>query len=531
MKEKKENGKNNLPDIERPEIKAYSTARAAVKKVRYASFSVVSIAVALAAVVLLNVLLFVAAEKTDLKLDLSENKVFTLSQQTLAFLEEFSSLGQEAEIIILGSEADFRSRANAANAVSAYTYIVETADNYAKACSQIKVSYVDPRYNPAYFRQRGITLSSAEDSSTIMVLYSPVTRRYRLVDSTVFSDMEYVGLERRMTGGLVYATRENIQTIGILSGHGEMTLNHFQLLMEDNGYQVKYLTLADFSAVPEEYQLLVIARPVRQYSSGDIEKIDSFLYHNGAYGKHLMVFGDLDMYENPLLETYLSDEWGLSFGKNAVFDNEKNVYTLPNVYYPFLKLNYAESTIAGNLSSGGYSQYVQLGKTRPVVRVFETRDEYATFPLVVSSDSSFSRFIANTSVSVSDFSDIRKSDTDTGGPFEIMAASQRVRYEGLTQFSSTVIAAGSSSFVEDYFVSNVDGFTESSAEYILRTVKYLVAASETIDADIVPAKLIGDSLNFENNYQVVGVVAGILIVIPAIFILWGCLVYRRRKRL
>ena len=119
MKEKKENGKNNLPDIERPEIKAYSTARAAVKKVRYASFSVVSIAVALAAVVLLNVLLFVAAEKTDLKLDLSENKVFTLSQQTLAFLEEFSSLGQEAEIIILGSEADFRSRANAENAVSA----------------------------------------------------------------------------------------------------------------------------------------------------------------------------------------------------------------------------------------------------------------------------------------------------------------------------------------------------------------------------------------------------------------------------
>lgn len=529
---KKEKRTQNLPDIERPEIQSYSKARAAAKKIKYASFSAVSAVIAIAVAVALNVVLFFAAERFDLKADLSEEKVFTLSEQTESFLAEFSQTGKAAEIIILGDEADFRSRASAGTSVSAYTYIVQTADNYAKACASVSVRYVDPRYNPAFFRDRGITLSSSsENSSPIMVLFSPDTRRYRLVDSSVFDNMEYVGLERRMTGGLVFVTRENIQTVGVLSGHGEMVLSHFQLLLEDNGYQVKYLTLSEFDKVPDSYSLLVIANPVRQYSSGDIEKIDAFLYNGGLFGKHLMVFGDLDMYENPQLETYLKDEWGLSFGKEAIFDAGKNIYTLTNVYYPFLRLDYNESDISGYLASGGYSQYVRLGKARPVVREFESRDEYTTFPLVSSSSTSFSRYIADTSISVNDLAAFKKQPSDTEGPFTVMAASQRSRYEQTTRFSSSVLMAGSSSFVEDYFVSNVDGFTESSADYILRAVKSMVASSETIDTDILPAKLIGDSLNFENNTQVAFVVAVILGVVPGVFLVAGILVFRRRRRL
>ena len=508
------------------------------RKLKYGSFATGITIIFIAVVILINIIVNFAAQRFVLKLDFTEEQVFTLGEETITFLD---TLDKKAEIIILGEEKTYRKEVtttvstsdtstSGSKAISPFRFIVETTDNYKRQNNNIDIYYVDPRYNPNFFKERGINLDDGTDKNTVIVIYSPDTRRYRFIKDTIFEDMQYVGLERRVTAGILFATRENIQTIAVVTGHGEVKVPYFQILMEDNGYEVKYITLQEFETIPDYVEMLIINNPTREFSVDDINKIDAFLQNNEKLGNHMMVFGDLDMYHNEHLESYLSNEWGMEYGEENIFD-PKNSYTLTSVMYPFVKLNYAEDALSGDLAKGGYYQYVQLGKARQVKKLFDTKDNLSLFPLVDSFDTSFGRFTANTNVSPSDLKDIKKTDEDIAGPFNVVVLARRVRYEGMTEFASTVIMSGSTSFVNDYFLSNVDGMMQATSEYMLKLTKYLVSASESIDTEILPKSLISEALNFTDNYQVILVFLGLVLGIPAIFGLIGFFVWRRRRYL
>ena len=297
--------------------------------------------------------------------------------------------------------------------------------------------------------------------------------------------------------------------------------------MNDNGFDVKYINLSEFDAIPDFVNILLIVNPTRTYSSADIEKIDAFLSNGELLGKHLMIFSDLDAGANPLLEEYLR-EWGLEFGSEAVFD-PKNSYAISNAYEPFLKLTYEKDALFTTLLEGNYYLEVRLGKAREVKSLFSSEDGVDTYSLVKTFDTAFSRYIANTNVSASEYQNIKKTEEDTAGPFSIMTLAAKSRYEGTTRISSNVIACGSSSFMDDYYLSNVDGSKQTTSESMVELVKYLVAATEDIDTTILPKSLLSDYLSFTTTYQVVLVFLGLTFGVPAIFAVVGIIVYRRRR--
>jgi hypothetical protein len=522
-------------DINNDKIKSNKKKKFNFKNFKYGTLATVITIIFIAVVILINVIVKFAAERFVLRLDFTDEQVFTLGEDTTSFLD---TLDKKAEIIILGDEKEYRSQVSATDPttnkkiISAQRFIVETTDNYKRQNKNIDIYYIDPRYNPSFFKERGINLNDGTDETTVVVIYSPDTKRYRFIKSTIFQDLQYVGLERRITAGLLFATRENIQTIAVVTGHGEEEVPYFQILMEDNGYDVKYITLQDFEAVPDKVQMLVINNPKREYSVEDIDKIDAFLQNDEKLGKHIMVFGDLDMYRNEHLESYLSNEWGMEYGKENIFDsNTKNIITLTSVMYPLIRVNYSEDKLSADLSKGKYYPYVQLGKARPVKKLFDTKDNLSLYSLIESFDSSFGKITAATNISATDINNIKKADGDAVGPFNIAVLARRVRYEGTTEFASSVIMCGSTSFVNDYFLSNVDGMNQATPEYMVKLTKYLVAASESIDNEILPKSLIPDSLNFTDNSQVTFIFLGLALGVPAIFGLAGFLVWRRRRYL
>ena len=504
-------------------------------KIKFGSLATISTVIFLAVVIAFNIAINLAAQRFNMKIDLTAENVFTLDKETLDFLDEMKG---EAEIIILGNEYDYREAASSlsdtyyrSGAIAPEVYVVKTLDNYTRNSDKITIHYVDPRYNPNFFKERGITLDDGTDTAKniFCVVYSPETRRYRFVKDTIFQDLQYVGFERRVTAGLLYVTVENIQTIAIVKGHGEANLPYFQEIMKDNGFDVKYITIQEFDEIPDFVSILVINDPLRDYSVDDINKIDAWLSNNELLGRHLMVFTDVDMVYNKYLEEYL-EEWGIVLGEESIFDTQ-NSYTFTNAVYPILKVKYSDvsATLAEDLAKGGYNQYIQLGNARAVSAVFESKDSYHTYPIITTYDTAFSRKTANTVLQPTDWKGITKNEDDTVGPFAVSYLSRKVRYEGMTEFSSSVYVCGSTSFVDDYFMSNIDGQNQQTAEYMIKLCKYLVASKQSYDTGILPTQLIFSTLSFETTGQVVATFLGIVIGIPAILIVVGIVVWRRRK--
>lgn len=501
------------------------------RKLKYGSLTTISTVFVLAVIILINIGAGLAGERFDLTLDLTAEKVFTLDKETIEYLRELES---PVELIIVGEEQKYSSAVSENNAISPERYVYETLNNYKRENSNITVYYVDPRYNPYFYKERGITLDDGTDTSDniFLVVYSPETKRYRYVKDTIFDDLQYVGLERRVTAGILYTTKKDIQTIAFVKGHGEATYAYFQETLKDNGFDVKYITIQDFDTLEGyDISILVICNPTRDYSIDDINKIDEWLSNDEKLGKHLMVFADLDMSTNKYLEDYLA-EWGLSLGTDSIFDSS-NSYTFTNAVYPLLKVKYGEDTaaIAEELATGSYYQFIQLGKARAVYAAFEDKDDISTYPMIITFDTAFSRYTASTNLSSSDWKNIKKTDGDTVGPFNLSILSQKTRYDGTTPYKSNVYLCGSTSFVDDYFMSNIDGNNQQTAQYMIKLVKYLVSASEGVDTDILPTQLIYDSLNFTDTTQVAVVFLGLVFGIPAVFGIIGAIVWRRRKYL
>ena len=510
-------------------VSAAKVPRINKNRIKFGSLSTLFTIIFIAVVIAINVFVSLAAQRFNLKIDLTSEKVFTLDQETKDLLAELKS---PVEVIILGDETTYRSATSTSGAIAPTRYVVETVDNYVRESEYVSVHFVDPRYNPNFFKSRNITLDDGTDTADniFLVVYSPETQRYRFIKDTIFENLMYVGLERRLTAGMLYTTVEDIQTVAIIKGHGEGTLPYFQETLKDNGFDVKYITIQDFDEIPDFVSVLVVNNPTRNYSDDDINKIDAWLSNNEDLGHHLMVFTDLNMPKNPKLEEYLV-EWGLSLGTENIFDYS-NSYAFTNASYPLLKVKYADDakTLAEDLAREGYYQFVQLGAARAVNRIFDSKDSRKTYGVIDTFPTAFSRYTASTKLSPNDWKNFTyDEENDTVGPFYLSAISRQTRYEGMTEFSSSVYLCGSTSFVDDYFVSNIDGNNQQTAEFMIKLCKFLVASKKSYDTDILPAQLIFDTLAFETTTQVIITVLGIVLVLPLIFSIIGIIVWRKRK--
>ncbi len=501
-------------------------------KFRYGAAATVFTAVFVALMIGLNVLVGLASDRFNLQWDLTEKQIFTVSDETVEYLQK---LEYDVEFIVLGDEANWRSYSTSASSgssglgVSVHKYIVETLDRYAEESEHVKLHYVDYNYNPEFFKERNnLPVTDDLGDDPVLIIYSPDTGRYRFIRNSLFSDSQYLALENRLNTGIRYTTNPDMKKIAVLSGHSERNLAYFKAVMEDDGYMVNTLELTTVEKIPDDYQLIVICNPTRQYSASDIAKIDAFLSNNELEGKSMMVFADLDYCNSDTeLRGYLT-EWGISLQDECIYDPERST-TLTGANATFrVKYSDEASAMTGTLASGNFDLNLQLGKTRALKKLFEEQNDVSVYSLLQSSETSFSRFQV---ASRNDFSGIKKQEGDTSGPFDVGLLALRKRYDGLNTFASSVAVFGSTSLVDDYFISNVDSENQATQEYMAQLVHFMAAQSETLTSHIPTVSLLTDTLKFENDGQITAVWVVSAVVIPLCFLACGLLIWRRRKHL
>ncbi len=503
-------------------------------KVRYGASATVFTLVFIALMVGLNVLVGLAAERWDLQADLTKEKLFTVSKETEDYL---ATVKYDVEFIVLGDEGEWRNYSSSTTSganVSTHKYVVETLDRYAELSSHVKVYYVDYNYHPEFFKERNnlpvtdhLTAEDGTEDSPVIIIYSPDTGRYRYIRESLFGDTQYIAFENRLNTGIRYTTNPDMKKVGIITGHSEMELVYFKEVMEDDGFQVVKVDLRN-DDIPADCQLIVIANPTRQYSAGDITKIDRFLSNNEKEGKSMMVFADLDYSSTDTeLKNYLK-EWGVELQDECIYDPAHS--NTIGVSVPTFRVNYSDeaSSMTGTLSEGNFDLNFELGKARAVKKLFTDQNGVYVYSLLQTSDSSFSRV---QTASKNDLSKVEKQEGDTAGPFDVGTLSLRIRNDGLDSFATSVAVFGSTSLVNDYFISNVDSENQATQEYMAHLVNFMTAQSEDVFVHIPTVSLITDTLAFKTTGQITGVFVVCCVAVPVVFLASGLLIWRRRKHL
>ncbi len=273
------------------EVRKALTGRSA----RYGSNAVVLSVAVLGILFFLNVL----GIKYHKRFDLTENKQYTLSQETIQILK---NLKEPVEIIGFFSQDDSR-RGNIKGLLDEYVY---------HSHGKVTYRFVDPDTNPALARKYKITTYG------ILVFVRGDK-----------SQQSYAMDEQDITSGILKVSRDKPLVVYFTTGHQERGPEEYNQkgystiarLLEKDNYETKTLNLATVTdTLPSDMAALVVASPQKPFAPKEEERLRDYLNHGGK----LMIMVDPKT-PVPISDT-LKNDWGITFGNDVVIDPSSSFF-------------------------------------------------------------------------------------------------------------------------------------------------------------------------------------------------------------
>lgn len=432
-------------------------------------------AMALVLTILLNIFGALLTERFGLTADLTQNKLYQLSGETVEYLQ---TLKQPVSIQMLAREEIFAG-------VSAYNAQAnEILHKFAQNGKNVTLSYVDfvkdptfaSRYPSLTMKQGDVLVSSGEKYRLVkteeLFNYSTTAANQLVIASSK--------AEQSLLTAVLNVTSEEKVTVAVIGGHAEYEMPAFQTLLTNNNYALSNVNLLTGTLAPETKIALLIA-PKTDLSAEEIDKLDAFLANDGQYGKTLLYCADAEQGRLPNMEAFLK-EWGVSVDDGAVFETDENrVYN----YHPFYAVaDYVDEGFAAKLKASSSPFLMPLAK--PLTVVFQHRDNYAVRVLL--------QYGKSAGVRPSDAPDsfIAADATRTGPIPALVQASIDIldSQTGAVKQSSRILISGSAGMLDTYSVENP---SLTNAEYLLAALAHY---SERTDIIQVRSKSItGAGLN------------------------------------
>ncbi len=265
-------------------------------------------ALASAAFIGIMVLLNILATRHAQRWDLTAEKRFSLSPQTLQILQ---SLPEPVEALAFFSQNFQFARQDAEDLLDQYRHYSNGKFSY---------RFIDPVAQASLARQWGIT----QDGTILFVMKD---RRQQV---TLYNEQEF-------TSALVKLIRTTQPKVYFLTGHGERDINEegdngyaqVRRALEREGYQVEPLNLAVTSTVPADAAVIVLAGPTRPLLDQEVEALKRYLNAGGrmliALDPSLQISGEgVTGSVNRVLE-----DWGIAFREDVIIDPVSSVFTDP----------------------------------------------------------------------------------------------------------------------------------------------------------------------------------------------------------
>ncbi|HKM31982.1 MAG TPA: Gldg family protein, partial [Oscillospiraceae bacterium] len=184
------------------------------RKFKYGSVATIMTVIFIAAVVVFNIVAIMLVDRLPVKVDLTDNQIFDISDETEEFLDDIT---EKITIVITAEEAKFTA------STGVYTqHLNEIIKNFAIHGKDISVKYVDLLQNPDFVADYEGTISEGQ-----IIVES--AKRYRVMAISEMFNITYNNYgqmqsidsskaEQELVSALMYVTDQSPETVQILGG-------------------------------------------------------------------------------------------------------------------------------------------------------------------------------------------------------------------------------------------------------------------------------------------------------------------------
>lgn len=467
------------------------------KTLKNGSYSMVYTVILIAVIVVINLIVAEIPTKYT-QIDVSTQKLYTISDKTKEFLDELNQDVTIYHIVQNGNEDDV---------------VEKLLKRYEETSDHIKVEKKDPVLYPNFTSQ--YTDEDVQDNSLIVVngSKSKVVDYYNLYEtqydyySGSSSTTGFDG-EGQIDSAISYVTSDNLPIVYTLKGHGELELNSsITESLEKANYQIQSLNLLTEENVPEDAGCLMITSPQADLSEEEADKVISYLENGGK----AVIFTDYTSEEIPNLKKVL-ENYGVTPDNGVVMEGDTKHYIMQIPYYLVPEINSTEITadlIADN-------RYVLM----PVAQSIRIMDSYRdTLDIEAVLSTSEKAYIKT---NVENMQTFEKVSGDQEGKFNLgVCVTEDISDDKQTQ----LVYYGSSSLLDSTTNQQVSG---GNTELLLDTLGWMCEN----DVPVISV----DSKSLETSYLTISeydsgywsaMTCG---VIPVIFLIIGGVIWFKRRK-
>ncbi|MDE7423161.1 MAG: GldG family protein [Lachnospiraceae bacterium] len=497
---------NNL----QPKKEKSSLVRFSGNRFRNGSFSATMILIAIAIVVVLNLIVSKVPSKYR-ELDMSGNKLYTLDDQSEELLKR---LDMDVTIYFLGNKS----------IEDRYPELSRLLGNYEDGSDKIKIVRKDPELYPNFGTKYEAT------SSTVLIVESE--KRTKLIDGTDLYTLtnqeavyyygeaekyEFNG-ENLIANAVNYVTTDSVPKLYTLTGHGETEFDDtLQEYIKNSNITLEELSLATGGGVPEDASCIAIIAPKSDLNDTETKAVSKYLEAGG----NAMIFGSETNKELPNFNSLL-EQYGVTMEEGIVYEGDANYAMTDSPTYIVPKVETHDANSIVNENNG----YILMTDAKSIAETENHKDNISVTTLFSTTESSYRKENAADSKSVG------KEKGDAEGPFALgVAITVTEGTEGETEEETESTAEPKTKLV-------VYGSTSLISQNIYMQFSYNVAEvlsslgwmCDTEDSIAIAGKSISSEALTLTEGDVNKWMSVYLIMIPAITIAAGIFVTIRRNR-
>ena len=467
------------------------------RQVKYGGYATLITLAVIVGLILLNLL---AGQLKTLQVDLTESKLFSLSEQTIQVLDQVNT-----PVVFYGLWRPGMENQN----------VMPVINLYLSKNRNIRLDVIDPEKNPGFVmrydkERKGIPWGSliVEGDKGFKII-SPQD----MYDFTQMqqggSSVTGIAAERRITSALLYVGTGTTPIVYETTGHDEIPLSNLGLVdtVERENYALNSVNLL-VSPVPSNAAGLVINYPRRDISSGEAEKLLDYLESGGR----LLIMADYIARDLGNLNTVLAS-YGVKLDYGIVHEADPNYYTMdPRLSIPDM----ADHDITKPLADKSRTPVV-LPMPLSISTLDTKKRTTEVTPLMTTSPKAFLR------TNLDETSTTRVS-SDIPGPLTLGVAIKEPSWIQNNEPQARIVIIGSGSILPFYAQYGMEG----NRDLFMNSFAWMQDRPETISVRSKSLFLLPLRLNM---VQIIIFGALFIFIIPVAFFVSGLVTWLRRRHL
>ena len=487
------------------------------RKLKYGSLSTAITIVFIAIVVIVNLIISSLSDKYSLKLDLTDNKIFEISQDTIDYI---SKIDKDVDIEVMADEYLFEVSG------THYKQVAEVIKKYAQYSDHINVEFVDMDKNPNKVSKYKEMYTGTISKGSIVI--NSGNKIKVLNSSDLFNvDNGYVAsskAESAITSGVMYVTDANPVKVAMISGDisetAQYAIQNLLSQLSSNGYEIAECDVL-MDTLDDDIDTLIIPAPLNDYTPAMIEKVSDFLQNDGKLGKSAIYIGDFNQNATPNLCEFLK-EWGIEIDNSGVVMEQDDKMKQPVLIYAMG--SYYNASLA-QIVDEDFQDAVTDSKL-PIVVPFAR-------PLTLAFESSNNRetkIILSTPATSAIYPDDVPEDFDISKQPQsvrnVMALGTKYTFENNQRLESKLLVISSAEMLDVMIMKDK---SYNNSEFVLNSINKLTGKTD-VGITILDKSMDTISLSLtESSIKVIGLV--VIAFIPLAVVIVGIVVFLRRKNL